>query len=170
MLKSNILNRLVSIKYYLLFIALFIFDRLTKYFLITYFEQFKVDTIYVSNFFEIILVWNRGVSYGLFPQESYLGQIFISIFSFVICLWITKFLINSNVRFKITSLTLILAGGLSNIIDRLLYSAVADFLHFHIKSYSWYVFNVADIYIVFGLMILIYAFIWPNINFKSIEK
>jgi lipoprotein signal peptidase len=43
-------------------------------------------------------------------------------------------------------------------------------LHFHIKSYSWYVFNVADIYIVFGLMILIYAFIWPNINFKSIEK
>ena len=68
------------------------------------------------------------------------------------------------------SLTLILAGALSNIIDRLLYSGVADFFHFYLKEYSWYVFNIADIYIVTGLMLLLLVFTWPKINFKLSNK
>ena len=110
------------------------------------------------------LVWNKGVSYGLFPQQSYVGQLIIIFFSLIICVWIAKFITNSDIRYRSITLILILAGASSNMIDRLIYGAVADFFHFEIATYSWYVFNIADIYIVSGLLILIYAFIYPNIK------
>ena len=170
MYKIDIFNNIIQKKFLIFFMVLFIFDRLIKYLLLRYFEQFNIKAIDVTSFFEIILVWNRGFSYGLFPQESYLGQIFICIFSLLICLWITKFIFSSKIKFKMVSLTLILAGALSNIIDRLLYSGVADFFHFYLNEYSWYVFNIADIYIVTGLMLLLLVFTWPNIYFKSSNK
>ena len=170
MYKIDIFSSEIPKKYFIFFVGLFAFDRLIKFLLLRHFEQFNIEVVHVTSFFEIILVWNRGFSYGLFPQESYLGQIFICIFSLLICLWITKFIFSSKIKFKMVSLTLILAGALSNIIDRLLYSGVADFFHFYLNEYSWYVFNIADIYIVTGLMLLLLVFTWPNINFKLSNK
>ena len=77
---------------------------------------------------------------------------------------------NSDIRYRKITLILILTGATSNITDRLIYGAVADFFHFEIATYSWYVFNIADVYIVTGLLILIYAFIYPNIKNKPINK
>ena len=147
-----------------IFASLFIIDRLVKVYLLNFLQENQLNSFRLNNFFEVVLVWNKGVSYGLFPQQSYAGQLIIIFFSLIICVWIAKFITNSEIRYRSITLILILAGASSNIIDRLIYGAVADFFHFEIATYSWYVFNIADIYIVSGLLILIYAFIYPNIK------
>ena len=147
-----------------IFSGLFTIDRLVKVFLLNFLQENQLNSFRLNNFFEVTLVWNKGVSYGLFPQQSYAGQLIIIFFSFIICVWIAKFITNSDIRYRSLTLILILAGASSNMIDRLIYGAVADFFHFEIATYSWYVFNIADIYIVSGLLILIYAFIYPNIK------
>ena len=153
-----------------IFAILFIIDRLVKVYLLNFLQQTQLNSFRFNNFFEVVLVWNKGVSYGLFPQQSYVGQLIIIFFSLIICIWIAKFIMNSDIRYRKITLILILAGATSNIIDRLIYGAVADFFHFEIATYSWYVFNIADMYIVSGLIILIYAFIYPNIKNKPINK
>ena len=147
-----------------IFSGLFTIDRLVKVFLLNFLQENQLNSFRLNNFFEVTLVWNKGVSYGLFPQQSYVGQLIIIFFSLIICVWIAKFITNSDIRYRSITLILILAGASSNMIDRLIYGAVADFFHFEIATYSWYVFNIADIYIVRGLLILIYAFIYPNIK------
>ena len=147
-----------------IFAGLFIIDRLVKVYLLNFLQENQLNSFRLNNFFEVVLVWNKGVSYGLFPQQSYAGQLIIIFFSLIICVRIAKFIIDSDIRYRSVTLILILAGASSNIIDRLIYGAVADFFHFEIATYSWYVFNIADIYIVSGLLILIYAFIYPNIK------
>ncbi|MEC8448042.1 MAG: signal peptidase II [Pseudomonadota bacterium] len=147
-----------------IFAGLFIIDRLVKVYLLNLLQENQLNSFRLNNFFEVVLVWNKGVSYGLFPQQSYVGQLIIIFFSLIICVWIAKFITNSDIRYRSITLILILAGASSNMIDRLIYGAVADFFHFEIATYSWYVFNIADIYIVSGLLILIYAFIYPNIK------
>lgn len=147
-----------------IFSGLFTLDRLVKVFLLNFLQENQLNSFRLNNFFEVTLVWNKGVSYGLFPQQSYVGQLIIIFFSLIICVWIAKFITNSDIRYRSITLILILAGASSNMIDRLIYGAVADFFHFEIATYSWYVFNIADIYIVSGLLILIYAFIYPNIK------
>ena len=147
-----------------IFAGLFIIDRLVKVYLLNFLQENQLNSFRLNNFFEVVLVWNKGVSYGLFPQQSYAGQLIIIFFSLIICVWIAKFITNSEIRYRSITLILILAGASSNIIDRLIYGAVADIFHFEIATYSWYVFNIADIYIVSGLLILIYAFIYPNIK------
>ena len=147
-----------------IFSGLFAIDRLVKVFLLNFLQDNQLNSLRLNNFFEVILVWNKGVSYGLLPQQSYAGQLIIVFFSLIICVWIAKFITNSDIRYRSITLILILAGASSNMFDRLIYGAVADFFHFEIATYSWYVFNIADIYIVSGLLILIYAFIYPNIK------
>ena len=147
-----------------IFAGLFIIDRLVKVYLLNFLQENQLNSLRFNNFFEVVLVWNKGVSYGLFPQQSYAGQLIIIFLSLIICVWIAKFITNSDIRYRSITLILILAGASSNMIDRLIYGAVADFFHFEIASYSWYVFNIADMYIVSGLLILIYAFIYPNIK------
>ena len=164
-MNKNILRLLGEYKKEIvIFAGLFILDRLVKVYLLNFFQENQLNSFRLNNFFEVVLVWNKGVSYGLFPQQSYAGQLIIIFFSLIICVWIAKFITNSEIRYRSITLILILAGASSNIIDRLIYGAVADFFHFEIATYSWYVFNIADIYIVSGLLILIYAFIYPNIK------
>ena len=153
-----------------IFAGLFIIDRLVKVYLLNFLQENQLNSFRLNNFFEVVLVWNKGVSYGLFPQQSYVGQLIIIFLSLIICIWIVKFIMNSDIRYRKITMILILAGATSNITDRFIYGAVADFFHFEIATYSWYVFNIADVYIVTGLLILIYAFIYPNIKNKPINK
>ena len=113
-----------------IFAGLFIIDRLVKVYLLNFLQENQLNSLRFNNFFEVVLVWNKGVSYGLFPQQSYAGQLIIIFFSLIICVWIAKFITNSEIRYRSITLILILAGASSNIIDRLIYGAVADFFHF----------------------------------------
>ena len=117
-----------------IFAVLFIIDRLVKVYLLNFLQENQLNSFRLNNFFEVVLVWNKGVSYGLFPQQSYAGQLIIIFFSLIICVWIAKFITNSDIRYRSITLILILAGASSNMIDRLIYGAVADFFHFEIVA------------------------------------
>jgi signal peptidase II len=135
MIIENI-NFLSQLKRYTLHIcALFLFDRLTKVYLLNVLNDNK-GPINLTDFFDLVLIWNKGISYGLFPQDSYAGQLIISGLSFLICLWVLKIINNSGNKFGMISSVLIISGAISNIMDRVIYSAVADFFLFSYKKFQ----------------------------------
>ena len=116
-------------------------------------------------FFNLVMVWNPGVSYGLFPASGPLGTALLAIFSIAAVgglgwwLWVSD-------RLTLTvGLGLVIGGALGNLIDRLVYGKVADFFHFYGLGYDWYVFNVADAAITFGVIALLYdALLKPEVR------
>ena len=110
----------------------------------------------LAPFLEFIVVWNRGISYGLFQQESDLGRWILILLSLAASIWLTLWLWRTHQRFLAASLGLIVGGAVGNAIDRIAYEAVFDFVHIHVGTFSWYVFNVADAGIVAGVIGLLY--------------
>lgn len=111
--------------------------------------------IKVFDFFSLVYVWNRGVSFGMFNQLQYSQIIFSLIQSTIILilfLWLSR---NDKLHFTY-ALGLIIGGALGNLVDRVKNGAVADFLDFHIASYHWPAFNLADSFVFIGVMILIF--------------
>lgn len=110
------------------------------------------EIVPVAPFFNYVLVWNTGVSYGLLGDLPVwaLGLVAaIAIIALGAWWWRTR---DTLVRF---GLMLVIGGALSNALDRLLYGAVADFFHFHWQEWSFYIFNVADVAITLGVLLLI---------------
>jgi signal peptidase II len=114
------------------------------------------DNVPVLPFFNLVMVWNKGVSYGLFPASGPLGTAFLVIFQLVAVVGLSWWLWNANRRPLTVGLGLVIGGALGNLIDRLIYNKVADFFHFYARGYDWYVFNVADAAITFGVIALLY--------------
>lgn len=113
------------------------------------------DRIPVLPFFDIVMVWNRGVSYGLFQAEGLTGTILLTIFSLSAVAALSWWLIKAESRVLGLGLGLIIGGALGNVIDRAIYGAVADFFHFYAFGHDWYVFNIADAAITAGVVALI---------------
>jgi signal peptidase II len=110
----------------------------------------------LAPFLDLVLVWNKGVSYGLFAQNSDYGRWFLIAISVFAAILFSVWLLRSSNKLAAISLGLIIGGALGNGLDRIIYGAVADFFHFHIGTFSWYVFNLADIWIVAGVAGLMY--------------
>lgn len=110
----------------------------------------------IAPFFDLVLVWNRGISYGLFQQDGDLGRWVLigiaAIATVVLSVWIWR----NEDRLVGLGLGLILSGAAANGLDRILHGAVVDLFHFYWGQFSWYVFNLADVAIVAGAAILIY--------------
>ncbi|MCJ2049260.1 signal peptidase II [Methylobacterium sp. J-070] len=106
-------------------------------------------------FVDFVVVWNRGVSYGLFQQEGGFGRWFLVILSLAAALGLGLWMRRAGSRLLAVALGLIVGGALGNAIDRAAYGAVFDFVHLHAGQWSWYVFNVADAAIVAGVIGLI---------------
>lgn len=105
----------------------------------------------VTPFFSLTMVWNEGISYGLFPADSANERYLLIGFSLVMALILAWWLLRADGRWLALGLGLVIGGAIGNVIDRFLYGAVVDFFHFHGFGYSWYVFNVADAAIVLGV-------------------
>ena len=118
------------------------------------------DQVRVTPFFDLVLVWNKGISYGLFQQNGPFGQWLLLALTAaaVVLLWI--WLARSTSLLMALSLALIIGGAVGNAIDRVAYGAVADFVLLHLTtgsfSFKWYVFNLADAAIVAGVAGLLY--------------
>lgn len=111
--------------------------------------------IVVSPYLDLIMVWNRGVSYGLFQAGGLAGTLILAAFSLIAVGFLSWWLSRAD-RLSVTAgLGLIIGGALGNVIDRILYGAVADFFHFHAFGHGWYVFNVADAAITIGVIVLL---------------
>jgi signal peptidase II len=121
----------------------------------------------LTPFLDLVLTWNTGISYGLFPQDGPLGQAALLALKAiaVILLWI--WLARTSSRLAALSLGLIIGGAIGNAIDRFAYGAVADFVLFHVTTadftFNWYVFNLADVAIVAGVIgLLVETLIGPG--------
>jgi signal peptidase II len=113
-------------------------------------------SVALAPFFDLVLVWNQGISYGLLPQESTVGRWGLILFAFGASLALAVWLARVESRLAAASIGLIIGGAIGNAIDRIAYGAVADFFSLHAFGYQWYVFNIADTAIVAGVVGLLY--------------
>jgi signal peptidase II len=114
------------------------------------------DVVTITPFFDLVLVWNRGISYGLLPQESALGRLGLIVFAFAASLALAAWLARVTTPLGAVSIGLIIGGAIGNVIDRIAREAVADFFSLHAFGLQWYVFNIADAAIVAGVAGLLY--------------
>ena len=138
----------------------FALDQATKLWLLFAFNLGAKGFVRITPFLDLVLSWNTGISYGLFPQQGQLGRwVLLAVMALaVVLLW--SWLAKAGSRLAALSLGLIVGGAAGNAVDRIAYGAVADFVRLHITtenfSFSWYVFNVADVAIVAGVIGLLY--------------
>lgn len=104
---------------------------------------------------DLTVVWNRGISYGLFQQHSELGRWVLTAFKIGAAVFLAFWLKKSVNRVEAAGIGMIIGGAIGNAIDRILHGAVFDFVHFHVGKFSWYVFNVADAAIVAGVGLML---------------
>ena len=146
-----------------LILALFAFaaDQIHKYWMIEIYRIAEKGSVAVTSFLNLVMVWNPGISYGLFPVDDPTGRLALVGLSLAavaaLCIWMS----NASSRLLAVSLALIIGGALGNLTDRLVYGAVADFFSFHFAGYYWYVFNIADVTITAGVIGLIVD--WLNL-------
>lgn len=135
-------------------------DQASKLYLLFVYGLAANGPIRLGPFFDFILTRNTGISYGLFQTESALGQaVLLAVkLAAVVLLWV--WLAHARDRLTALSLGLIIGGAIGNAIDRLAYGWVADFVYFHVSGdgwrFDWYVFNLADVAIVAGVIGLLY--------------
>ena len=137
-------------------IVLFIFllDRISKLIIINLDKNILYNEIYSSKFLNIQLIWNEGIAFGLFSFEQkiyYNLMTLLIVFITLVILW----MILKTSSFEKFAYMMIFGGSLGNIFDRIQYSAVPDFIDFHINNFHWFIFNVADIFISLGVILLI---------------
>jgi signal peptidase II len=137
-------------------VATVVCDQLHKAWMITIFGDIQRPKITVTPFFDLVLVWNPGISYGLFKQNSDAGRWVLIGFAVAAAIALTYWLAQLQTRLAAASVGLIIGGALGNAIDRVHYGAVADFFSFHVSGFNWYVFNLADVAIVAGVAGLLY--------------
>lgn len=112
-------------------------------------------------FFDVTVVWNYGISYGLFQQHSDWGRWFLTVFKLAAAVFLTFWLKKTASRSEAMGIGMIIGGAVGNALDRILHGAVFDFAHFHVGDFSWYVFNIADAGIVVGVALMLFGQFFP---------
>ena len=147
------------IKGYLIVIAssssVFLIDLLSKNKIISIFKDGVVEKIYVNEYLDFILVFNTGISYGLFSGGGDFQKWILISLSILIIIFLLSFIRNESSILSKLSISFIIGGALGNVLDRFIYGAVVDFISLHAKGFSWYIFNIADMFIVIGVILFI---------------
>jgi len=149
--------KFLSKNFYISFsiVALIYFlDRLSKIYVIQLDKNNLGSDIFNSAYLNIVLIWNKGIAFGLLSfSESYLYNIISLIIAIIIIVLVLMSLKNQG--FKRYSLLTIVGGALGNLHDRIFFNAVPDFIDFHIGNFHWFIFNVSDIFITLGVISMI---------------
>jgi len=121
------------------------------------------QSVPVLPFFNLVMVWNPGISYGLFPASSWIGTAALVVFSVIAVAGLGWWLWNTTSQSLAIGLGLVIGGAIgNNLIDRVVYGRVADFFHFYAFGYDWYVFNIADTAITLGAIAIVYEVLKPE--------
>ena len=131
---------------------IFIFDRVTKMAIVN--NQLNNQSIFINDYLNFELVWNTGIGFGLFSQNANIYYHLISLLIFSVIIFLIYLMTKSFFLEKIL-FSLILGGAIGNLYDRLIYFAVPDFIDFHINNFHWFTFNIADIFITLGIILII---------------
>jgi signal peptidase II len=135
-------------------------DQASKLWLLFVFDIGRRGAVKVTPFFDLVLAWNPGISFGWLQNDSQFTQIALLIVKAVAVIVLAIWMARSRTVLATVALGLIIGGAIGNAIDRLAYGAVVDFALFHVRiggnTFNWYVFNLADVAIVAGVAALLY--------------
>jgi len=150
-LRSNFFSKR-KIIFLVIIILVFIFDRVSKIKIVDH--QSIGGSVFINDYLNFNLIWNTGVGFGLFSQNANLYYHATSFLIFMVIVFLFYLTIKANFTDKM-SFSLIIGGALGNFYDRIYYYAVPDFIDFHINDFHWFTFNIADIFITVGVVVLI---------------
>ena len=151
---SLISNRKNSYINFIIILSIFILDRLTKIYVIYLDKTNSGSEIFSSKFLNVYLIWNEGIAFGLLSFNQNIFYNFLTLF-IVIIIFIILYMITISSGLKKYSLLMILGGALGNVFDRIIYKAVPDFIDFHVGNFHWFIFNVSDIFISVGVILMV---------------
>lgn len=134
--------------------ALFIIvlDQLSKWYVLDILEIWKNSPINIASFFNLVMVWNHGISFGMLSHHR-LPWVLIAL-ALVIIVVLVRWLTRVKHRISALAIGLVIGGAIGNVIDRIRFGAVFDFLDFHAFAFHWPAFNVADSAIFIGVVVL----------------
>jgi signal peptidase II len=137
-----------------------VIDQASKLWLLYVFDIGRRGTVKVTPFFDLVLAWNIGISFGWFQNDNPAAQIALMVVKAIAVIALAIWMARSRTVLATVSLGLIIGGAIGNAIDRFAYGAVLDFALFHVQiggtTFNWYVFNLADVAIVAGVTGLLY--------------
>ena len=148
---------------------IYFLDRLSKIYVIQLDKNNLGSDIFNSAYLNIVLIWNKGIAFGLLSfSETYLYNIISLIIAIIIIVLVIMSLKNKG--FKRYSLLMIVGGALGNLHDRIFFNAVPDFIDFHIGNFHWFIFNVSDIFITLGVISMIIVELIEKDNYDNDKK
>ena len=153
MFQNKVKIKKIDIYSFVIILAVFTLDRFSKIFVIGL-VQSNQGEIFIYDFLNLTLNWNTGIAFGLLSFKANLLYHSISALILLIIVYLIYLMVVSDKFGKIT-ISLIIGGALGNIYDRLNYYAVPDFIDFHVGEFHWFTFNIADIFISIGIIIII---------------
>ena len=163
MLKIN------SIKKIIVILIIFFLDRISKFYLLELETSGTEVDFYVFSFLNLYLVWNTGIAFGLVSLEANNYYHVLTGLILVINLILIYFL-SKEKGINAYLLALIIGGSLGNLVDRIYYFAVPDFIDIHVGNFHWFIFNIADIFITIGIIGLMIAILLEKDKSLSNEK
>ena len=135
-------------------LLIFAIDRFSKIYIVQKNLNGLSSEIKLNNFLSLDLVWNKGVAFGLFSMNSVAFYNALTILILIIIL-IVLYLSFTSSGFKKIAYLMIGGGAIGNVYDRIFYRQVPDFIDFHVGDFHWFIFNIADIFITFGVIFMI---------------
>ena len=153
----------------IILITVFFIDLLTKLYILKLAEVEKSVDIYVTSYLNLYLIWNKGIAFGLLSINESIIYNFITIIIGIIIL-IIFFMMWKNDNIQRFFLALVAGCALGNFYDRIVYTAVPDFIDLHFQGFHWFVFNVADIFITIGVFCLILVEFFNNNKITNEKK
>ena len=144
-------------------IVIFSLDRISKFYVISLSKKNLSYDLFQSKFLNISLIWNDGIAFGLFSFNEKVYYNLLTLIISLITLILIWYMFKSKGAEKL-GFSMIIGGSLGNIFDRLYYSSVPDFIDLHFYNFHWFIFNVADIFISLGVILLIFLEIFIKKN------
>tara|TARA_Y100000590_G_scaffold5057_1_gene6837 strand:+ start:6036 stop:6530 length:495 start_codon:yes stop_codon:yes gene_type:complete len=154
MFKNKINIKKIDIYSFAIVSVIFVIDRLSKIYIVDLIQTHEKE-IFVNDFLNLTLNWNTGIAFGLLSSNANLFYHLVSALILLIIIYLIYLMVLSDNFGKII-LSLIIGGALGNLYDRLNYFAVPDFIDFHIQTFHWFTFNLADIFITLGIIIMLF--------------
>ena len=154
MLQNKIKIQKIDIYSFVMISVIFVLDRLSKIYVVDLIQH-KGGEVFLYDFLNLTLNWNTGIAFGLLSSNANLFYHLVSALILLIIVYLIYLMVTSDKSGKII-ISLIIGGAFGNLYDRLNYYAVPDFIDFHVGNFHWFTFNVADIFISVGIIMMLF--------------